>query len=161
MSAIVTEVAAPLPDPALDGADWADAYEVEAAQPFPSARAAAKAAIASFPAWTMPLLALRTLVVLPFGLKGADRRDGRDMVGIFPVVEDTPSRLVGGFDDKHLDFRVVVDLLSGPGGRQRVRLTTVIRRHNLLGRSYLQAVLPFHRAIIRSAMAKIARRRVA
>ena len=156
MATQVYDVTAHLPDPALAGADWADAYEAEATVPFATARAAAEAAVDAFPRWTLPLLALRNLIVLPLRLKGAERRPGGAMVGIFPVVTDTPSRFVGGFDDRHLDFRVIVDLIDADHGRQRVRLSTVIRRHNLAGRAYLQAVLPFHRAIIRRALARIA-----
>lgn len=159
MATQVYDVVAHLPDPALAEADWADAYEAEVATPFASARAAAEAAVDAFPRWVLLLLALRNLVVLPLRLKGAERRPGRDMVGIFPVVSETPSRFVGGFDDRHLDFRVIVDLLEAGNGRQRVRLTTVIRRHNLAGRAYLQAVLPFHRAIIRLALARIGKPR--
>jgi Protein of unknown function (DUF2867). len=159
--AIVTEVEAELPDPALDGADWADAYEVETGTPFRTARGAAEALVHAFPGWTAPLLLLRNLIVLPLGLKGAESGPRRDMVGIFPVVSDTPARFVGGFDDRHLDFRVIVDLLPLSGERGRMRLTTVIRRRNLAGRAYLMAVLPFHRAIIRCAMAKVADGRTA
>ncbi|MCT7377745.1 DUF2867 domain-containing protein [Chelativorans salis] len=154
-AALVRDVEANLPDPALADADWADAYEIETAKPFASAREAAECTVSAFPLWTMPLLLLRNIIVLPLGLKGADRGFDRDMVGIFPVVVDTPGRFVGGFDDKHLDFRVAVDLAE-VGERQRIRLTTVIRRHNLAGRAYLRAVMPFHRAIIRGALAKLA-----
>lgn len=155
MAVAVEEVAVRLPDPALDGADWADAYEAETARPFPTARAAAEAMVRAFPAWTMPLLLLRNLVVLPLGLKGADRVPGRDMVGIFPVVSETSSRFVGGFDDRHLDFRVIVELSAVGPERQRIKLTTVIRRHNLAGRAYLATVMPFHRAIIRGALRRL------
>ena len=30
---------------------------------------------------------------------------------MFPVLSETPERLVAGFNDHHLDFRVVVDVL--------------------------------------------------
>jgi hypothetical protein len=36
------------------------------------------------------------------------------MIGIFPVVSQTPDRLIAGFNDPHLDFRVVIDV-TGPG----------------------------------------------
>ena len=155
MAVVAKEVAVRPPNPALDGAYWADAYEIETARPFPTARVATEAMVRAFPAWTMPLLILRNLVVLPLGLKGADRLQGREMVGIFPVVSEMPSRFVGGFDDHHLDFRVIVELsLAGPD-RQRIKLTTLIRRHNRTGRAYLAAVLPFHRAIIRGTLRRL------
>jgi hypothetical protein len=155
MAVAIREVLARLPDPALAGADWADAYQVETPLLFPTARAGAEAIVRCFPAWTMSLLLLRKLVVLPLGLKGGDRVRGLDMVGIFPVASETPARLVGGFDDRHLDFRVIVELSSAGPERQRIKLTTVVRRHNRTGRTFLAAVMPFHRAIIRRALRRL------
>lgn len=151
----VTERAVTLPHPALPAADWADSWQVAVTERFVDARSAAKAIVASFPKWTWPLLALRQLLVLPFGLKGGGNPKA-DRIGFFPAVSDKPDQLVGGFDDKHLDFRIVVDL-ENVGSGQRVSLTTLISRHNALGRIYLAFVLPFHRAIIKSALARIAR----
>lgn len=41
-----------------------------------------------------------------------------------------------GFDDRHLDFRIVVDL-EEQECRQLVSVTTLVRRKNLFGRLYL------------------------
>jgi len=81
--------------------------------------------------------------------------DASDMIGIFPVLSQTPERLVAGFDDKHLDFRVIVDV-SEAAGRRRVTATTLVLTHNLLGRAYLAAILPFHRVIVRTMVAQAA-----
>lgn len=149
----VREQAVDLPHPALPGADWADAWEGVATPGFSDARAAAKAIIAGFPWWTWPLLALRTVLVLPFDLRGG--KPAGDRVGFFPVVSERRDQLVGGIDDRHLDFRIVVDI-EDTDSAQAVRLTTLITRHNRGGRLYLAAVLPFHRAIIKSALAQLA-----
>ena len=78
-----------------------------------------------------------------------------DTIGIFPVLGETPNRLVAGFDDHHLDFRVVVDVAtSGPG--QRVTATTLVLTHNWLGRVYLAIILPFHRLIVRRMLRQVA-----
>ena len=71
--------------------------------------------MARAPRWVDALVMLRNIIVAPFGLKtsGEDRRAPRDIIGIFPVVSETPERLVAGFNDKHLDFRVVVDVAGG------------------------------------------------
>ncbi len=151
----VTERQASLPHPALVNADWIDSWQVFVAAGFPDARSAAKAIVAAFPKWTWPLLALRALFVLPFGLKGGGNPKA-DRVAFFPVVGERPEQLVAGFDDRHLDFRIIVDLERIVSG-QRVSLTTAIRRHNFLGRLYLAAVLPFHRKIIRSALTRAAK----
>ncbi len=148
----VEEIDVPLPHPAMSGADWADCYRVVGQMSFQTAHQAAIAIVSAFPKWTDPALMLRQLVVMPFGLKGSeDKREKIGNVGVFPIVSEEPERVVAGFDDKHLNFRIVVDLEAG----QAVSLTTLIRRHNLLGRAYLQLVLPFHRAIIRSALARL------
>ncbi|MEL6921325.1 MAG: DUF2867 domain-containing protein [Pseudomonadota bacterium] len=155
----VRDIPVTLPHPVLPASDWADAYQVVVSPPFRSAREASLAAIESFPDWFRPLLALRELVVFPFGLKHAgETAQHTDTIGIFPVYEDALHRLVAGLDDKHLDFRIVVDLDEVAGG-QAVTLTTVITRHNMLGRTYLQLVLPFHRAIIRLALQRLAAER--
>jgi hypothetical protein len=56
--------------------------------------------------------------------------------------------LVAGFNDHHLDFRVVVDVAAG----EQVTATTLVKTHNFLGRLYLAIVLPFHRLIVRSML---------
>ena len=73
------------------------------------------------------------------------------MIGIFPVLSETPERLVAGFNDHHLDFRVVVDVAAADAGQQ-VTTTTLVLTHNLLGRAYLAVILPFHRLIARAML---------
>ncbi|MDH8447809.1 DUF2867 domain-containing protein, partial [Klebsiella pneumoniae] len=65
----------------------------------------------------------------------------RESIGPFPVISETPQRLVAGFDDKHLDFRIVVDVTGGAGGRQ-VSATTLVKTNNSLGRVYLTIIMP-------------------
>ena len=57
-----------------------------------------------------------------------------------------------GFDDRHLEFRVSV--LSRDG---RVSLATWVHPHNLGGRLYLAAIMPFHIMVARNALARVAR----
>lgn len=159
MTPTVKEIHVALPHPELPEGDWADAYQVVVSQPFSTAREAALASMESFPEWFRPLLGLREILVAPFGLKQAsDVTEEMDVIGIFPVYSQSPTRLVAGIDDKHLDFRIVVDLDDVLDG-QAVTLTTVIKRHNFLGWTYLQAVLPFHRLIIKGALRRLAERR--
>ena len=111
---------------------------------------------ATLPPWISGLMAVRNFIVSPFGLKtSAPRASGRrDVVGFFPVISQSPDRIVTGFDDKHLDFRVIVDIAPVADTR-RVRATTLVRTHNLLGRLYLATVLPFHRLIVPSMMRQL------
>jgi hypothetical protein len=98
---------------------------------------------------------LRNLAVTPFGLKrGAPI--GAERIGIFPVVSASPNRVVMGFDDAHLDFRVVVDVAPEGNGRH-VTATTFVRTRNRLGRLYLAAVKPFHRVIVPAMLAQVRR----
>jgi hypothetical protein len=46
---------------------------------------------------------------------------------------------------------VVVDVAS-TGPRRQVTATTLVLTHNLLGRTYLAVILPFHRIIVRAML---------
>ena len=70
-------------------------------------------------------------------------------------MSETPDRLVAGFNDRHPDFRVVVDVAHS-GAQQSVTATTLVKTHNWLGRTYLAIILPFHRLILRAMMQQVA-----
>lgn len=154
----VTEVA-PQIDPAtlLAGAQFMDAYRLEVDGQSLDARQAAMRMMARAPRWVDALLVLRNIMVAPFGLKtsGEDRRAPRDTIGIFPVVSETPERLVAGFNDRHLDFRVVLDVATS-GRRQSITATTLVLTHNWLGRTYLAIIMPFHRLVVRAMLRQVA-----
>lgn len=151
----VIEIEIDLPHPALAQADWADCYAIEVAESFDTALDAANAIVSNFPKWTYPALVLRQVLVTPFGLKGSEKaKSNIGKVGVFPIISEKQDRIIAGFNDSHLDFRIVVDI-GNTEAAQRVSLATLIKRHNLLGKAYLQTVLPFHRAIIRSALGKL------
>jgi Protein of unknown function (DUF2867) len=141
----------------LAGAQFSDAYSIMVDGNALDARHAAEKMLARSPRWIEMLMALRNRLVAPFGLKTPDpRRTGAaDRIGIFPIVSETPERLVAGFNDHHLDFRVVVDVAASGRG-QCVTATTLVLTHNLLGRTYLAIILPFHRLVVRSMMRQIA-----
>jgi hypothetical protein len=116
---------------------------------------AARRMVGRRPRWVDGLLLLRNLAVAPFGLqRGAPA--GAERIGIFPVVSASPERVVMGFDDTHLDFRMVVEVTPEESG-QRVTATTFVRTNNRLGRLYLAAVKPFHRAIVPAMLAQVGR----
>ena len=142
----------------LAGAQFVDTYALTIEDPALDARGAAERMFATLPPWIGGLMAVRNFIVSPFGLKtSAPRSNGRrDVVGFFPVISQSPDRIVTGFDDKHLDFRVVVDIASVEDTR-RVKTTTLVRTHNALGRVYLATVLPFHRLIVPSMMRQLLR----
>ena len=101
-----------------------------------------------FPAWVGFLMALRNLMMKPFGLRTSAPKG--DRIGYFPVVRRGADEILLGFNDRHLDFRIAFlrrDKLA--------YFATWVRPHNLLGRAYLWMVLPFHRVIVRNAMARV------
>jgi hypothetical protein len=141
----------------LPGAQFMDAYCLELDGQNLDARAAAVRMMAHAPRWVDALLVLRNAIVAPFGLKTSGQESGayRAIIGIFPVVSETPERLVAGFNDKHLDFRVVLDIVTS-GARQSVTATTLVLTHNWLGRIYLATIKPFHRIVVRAMLAQVA-----
>jgi len=46
--------------------------------------------------------------------------------------------------------------VAASGHGQRVTATTLVLTHNLLGRSYLAIILPFHRLIVRTLLRRVA-----
>ena len=141
----------------LPGAQFIDAYCVAVDGAGLDARHAAEKMLLHGPRWIDALISLRNGLVRPFGLKTPSlvRPLSTDTVGIFPVISEAPDRLVAGFDDSHLDFRVAVDVATS-GNSQRVTVTTVVLTHNLLGRGYLAIILPFHRLIARAMLRQVA-----
>jgi hypothetical protein len=111
----------------LPGAQFADSYCVAVDGAALDARHAAEKMLSQGPRWIDALMALRNHLVKPFGLKTPPSNAGAsaESIGIFPVVAETPDRLVAGFDDSHLDFRVVVDVAAAGKG-QRVTVTTLV-----------------------------------
>ena len=140
--------------PLLPNADFTDTYFIHVSKPL-DAPEAARRMVMRRPQWVNGLLALRNLAVMPFGLKrGAPA--GMERIGIFPIVSTSEERVVMGFDDAHLDFRVVVEVLPDEAG-QCVTATTIVRTKNRLGRLDLAAVEPFHRVIVPAILAQVGR----
>jgi hypothetical protein len=140
----------------LAGAQFADAFRVTVPDTGMNARSAAERIFSRSPRWVEMLLMLRHRIVAPFGLKTSAAHEASEagMIGIFPVLSEAPEQLVAGFDDLHLDFRVVVDVAPADHGRQ-VTATTLVLTHNWLGRAYLRVILPFHRLVAKSMLGQI------
>ncbi|WP_439401791.1 DUF2867 domain-containing protein [Bradyrhizobium sp. DASA03068] len=143
-------------DALLAGAQFIDAFRVDVGAAAVNAREACTRMVLHGPRWIDALLRLRNILVRPFGLKSSGEGEPAPggMIGLFPVVDETPERLVAGFDDHHLDFRIVVDV-SGNAASRQVTSTTLVRTHNLLGRTYLALIMPFHKLVVRNMMGRI------
>ena len=118
----------------LPGCQFADAYKVQAIHGV-DAIESTRLAFAHLPLWARMLMGARNRLGRLVGLKPAPRSG-------FPVIHESPDRVILGFDDKHLDFRVVVAVAGG-----FAIVTTIVRWHNAWGRAYLAAIMPFHRVI--------------
>jgi hypothetical protein len=66
--------------------------------------------------------------------------------------------VVLGFDDRHLDFRIVIDVRQDRPSGQTLSVMTLVHRNNLFGRLYLATVMPFHRLIVRRMLSGIGER---
>jgi hypothetical protein len=140
----------------LPGAQFADAYRIEIEGTTLDAGTAALLIMGRSPRWVRMLLGLRNVLVTPFGLKTSGEPTAKGIIGLFPVVSATREQLVAGFDDQHLDFRIVVEVAPAGNTRQQITSTTLVRTHNLLGRVYLAIVMPFHRVIARAMLRQVA-----
>lgn len=125
--------------------DFLDCYSVESNR---SVREAAEIAL-NFPDWARVLVKLRNLIVVPLGLS-SEGPEGTNRVGMFPIESETESELVAGFNDKHLDFRISVFSES-----RKLFLATWVHPHNIGGRLYLAAIMPFHILIARNALQRV------
>nr|WP_267890860.1 DUF2867 domain-containing protein [Xaviernesmea oryzae] len=137
----------------MPGADWFDRYEIHLEDASLSAGEAAHRILANPPPWATPLMRLRNALVRLAGLRGVALQAGAGAGG-FPILEDGPERCVLGFDDRHLDFRIVVERDEAETG-SLLAVTTLVRRHNALGRVYLAAVGPFHRLIVPASLQRL------
>ena len=132
----------------LPGCDFADAFGITVPQRV-EAPAVAALAFATPPGWVSALMDIRNGIMGRLGYKTARLRSG------FPVLRSASDEVLMGLDDGHLDFRAVVRVDAVTGG-SRITLTTLVRRHNTLGRIYLAAIMPFHKLIVRSMLARLA-----
>jgi len=106
--------------------------------------------LATAPGWFDVLMRARDRIVGLFGLKTADPHQDMPQVpfrvgqqlGVFRILHLAPGEAVLGEDDRHLDFRV--SLLGAAG---QLRISTLVRPHNVFGWLYLAVVLPFHHLI--------------
>jgi hypothetical protein len=139
-----------LPADDLPGADWADRRHLVVSRRLALGE--------GMPAWANGLMRLRNLLGRAVGLKGAGRgakSGGEASIGGFPIVSETPTKLVLGFNDWHLDFRIVVETNAVPGGTD-ISLTTLVKRKNWFGRAYIFLITPFHVLIVNRSLAGIA-----
>jgi hypothetical protein len=142
----------------LPGTQMSDAYRLIVDDATIDAPTAAHRIFSRVPRWIRTLMALRNHLVGPLGLKTSvyDQTVVPRRIGFFPVIAEAADRVLLGLNDRHLDFRIVVDVMPVGREHRQIRTSTLVRTHNLLGRTYLAAVLPFHRVIVPAMLAQAA-----
>ena len=137
----------------LPGADFADEYFVDVPGANIDAVSTAERVMGSQPNWVTGLMKLRGIIVAPFGLQHGPTSPS-DAIGNFPVISKSRQRVIVGLDDKHLDFRLILECTPSGENATRVSAATLVQTHNFLGRAYLQTILPFHKIIVPEMLAQ-------
>lgn len=117
--------------------------------------------LAAPPGWVDSLMLARDRIVSRCGLKTAGPRHAipqppfrvGQQLGVFRILHLTPGEAILGEDDRHLDFRLSLMIDAG-----QLRVSTLVRPHNVFGWLYLAIVLPFHHlisAVMAGRMAKV------
>jgi hypothetical protein len=157
MANVISSTPAASLRPVLPAYNFADAFSTAIPGENLTARAAAERAFRHEPRWLKTLLGLRNGLANIAGLKSTSDvvASNASILGGFPIVSEAPERVVLGFDDVHLDFRIVVGAVVSAPGNTTVTVSTLVQTHNLMGRVYLLAILPFHKLIARTLIKKI------
>ena len=148
--------------PLYGGADLLDAYAVQLpAGASDDLEALARAGFERPAWWIRALTRLRDMMMATVGVKSS--REVRiaaaargPVIGFFPLLSKSAGELVLGEDDRHLDFRLSVQLRAGAAGGRELVVVSVVHCHNWLGRTYLAVIMPFHRVIARASLEQAA-----
>ncbi|MEW4336851.1 DUF2867 domain-containing protein [Chromobacterium vaccinii] len=160
MSAQYDFSAIPLLNDAASRYPWQDCCSIPLPPGAPVADAAGllRAFSSGMPPWARALMRLRDRLVSPLGLKTAQTASSSvepfhvgQQLGVFRVLHLGERDAVLGEDDRHLDFRVVLQCQAG-----HLHVSTLVRPHNWLGRTYLALVTPFHHLIVAASMRRMA-----
>jgi len=144
--------------PLYRNADLLDAYAVQLpAEASDDLEALARAGFERQAWWIRALTRVRDTMMATVGVKssravGIAAAARGAVIGFFPLLSKTAGELVMGEDDRHLDFRLAIQLRAGAAGSRELVVVTVVHCHNLLGRAYLAAITPFHRVIARASL---------
>jgi Protein of unknown function (DUF2867) len=118
----------------------------------------------SQPVWAEKLMHMRDAVVSVFGLKtakqltapSANRSEKR--IAIFKIYESNAQEVFVGEDDSHLNFRISAQVRPAtPGSAPQFIVSSVVHCNNLLGRTYITLIAPFHRVIVQAALRRAAK----
>lgn len=149
--------------PLYAGADFFDAFAIRLpAQASDDLEVLARIAFERPAGWIRALTHIRDVVMATVGVKssravglaGAARGP---VIGYFPLLSKSATELIVGADDRHLDFRVTIQLRTDAANARELLAGTVVHCHNRLGRAYLATIAPFHRVIVRANLERAVR----
>lgn len=149
--------------PLYADADLADAYAIRLpAEASDDLEALARTVFERQAWWIRALMGVRDAVMATVnvkssravGLAGAARGP---VISFFPLLSKTATELIMGADDRHLDFRITVQLRADAANGRELLVGTVVHCHNRLGHIYLATIAPFHRVILRANLERAVR----
>ena len=152
--------------PLYKSADLLDAYAIQLpAGASDDLEVLARAGFERQAWWTRALMRVRDTLMATVGIKssravGIAAAARGPVIGFFPLLSKSAGELVMGEDDRHLDFRLAIQQRAGAAGGRELVVVTVVHCHNLLGRTYLAAITPFHRVIAQASLEQAASRAV-
>jgi hypothetical protein len=142
--------------------DFADAFQCQLPEDRPqNIDSVTRAIFLTIPQWVAQLLELRNAIVRPFGLKTSidavpssdrDELQPGTAVGVFEVLDRRLNdEIMLGEDDRHLDYRVSIQL-KREEEKSWVVISTAVKFNNWLGRAYFVPVRPVHKIIVPAMM---------
>ena len=113
------------------------------------------AIFAHMPNWISNLMSIRNRIVKVFGFEvgqsnlapKSDELAVGDHAGFLTVVEYYPEEIISMADDKHMTF-----YLSVATSGDNVIVSSLVIQKTLIGRVYVNAILPFHYFIARTVI---------
>jgi Protein of unknown function (DUF2867) len=168
---LTTPVAIPIPlDARVNGfyaiTQLADAYAIN----LPTDAVLEPEVLARFmfesqPVWAKQLMQLRDAMVAVVGLKTAEQLGApkagslEKRIAIFKIYESTANEVFLGEDDSHLNFRISAQVRPATASSApQFIVSSVVHCNNLLGRTYIAVIAPIHKAIVKAAMKRAARK---
>lgn len=104
------------------------------------------------PAWLLTLFKIRGWLVKPFGIETTP------IPAENCIIENSEQEAIMRKDDKHLLFYIDVFIEPIGAGIQQIDVTTLVKHHNWLGKTYFFFIKPFHRIIVPMMLKRILKR---
>lgn len=105
------------------------------------------------PKWVGRLFRLRNFIVQFIGLKTDFRPQEPEFIvgghiGFFEIFSISPTEVIIGADDSHLNFRA--SIFDSGSDDFNIQVSTLVQYNNRLGRLYMFVIKPFHRMVVKA-----------